>query len=215
MWWRTTDAGHWSALSTRMSWMQTKSCLSTEAVDTWEHGTPPSLSSKFAQQQQKQLLSQPYGRARMPVYRPSTNSLGKGKIGGEQELAEGRNRHHAQWCLPFFHDHELWPFAFLNLEAIGKTRLGKHDSPAGGGVLQALPTTQTHTGQQHSLLQQRAMSFHAWLGNQLSFFAHTPQPGTKRCHYTVRQIVARMCCHTQTKCITPHCTCQQDLSIQS
>ena len=41
---------------------------------------------------------------RMPVYRPSTNSLEKGKTGSEQELAEVRYGDHALWCPPFF----LW-----------------------------------------------------------------------------------------------------------
>ena len=38
----------------------------------------------------------------MPVYRPSTNSLGKKKAEGEQELAEARDGHYTLWCPPFF-----------------------------------------------------------------------------------------------------------------
>ena len=35
------------------------------------------------------------------------------------------------WCLPFPNTQRLWSVVFLNLEATGVTRLGKHDSPAG------------------------------------------------------------------------------------
>ena len=64
-----------------------------------------------------------------PIYR------GKRKAGGEQELVEARDRHHALCCSSFFNAHRLWPIAFLNLEAVGETRLSKCDSPAGVGVL--------------------------------------------------------------------------------
>ena len=55
----------------------------------------------------------------------------------EKGQAEARNGHHTLQCLPFLNTHRLWPIVFLHLEAIGEARLSKHDSSAGGGVLQA------------------------------------------------------------------------------
>ena len=78
----------------------------------------------------------------MPVYRPSTDPVGKGKAGSEQELAEAWNGHHTLQYMPFPNAHGLWPNMFLHFKAIGEARRGKHDLSAGSGVLRVWPTTQ-------------------------------------------------------------------------
>ena len=83
----------------------------------------------------------------MSVHRPGTDPVGKGKAGSKQELAEARNGHHTLQCPPFLNAHGLWPIAFLQLEAIGEARLGKHDSSSGDSVLQAWPTARNLYGQ--------------------------------------------------------------------
>ena len=76
----------------------------------------------------------------MPVDRPRTNSLAKRKAGSKRKLAETRDGYHALRYSSFFDANRLWPIAFLNLEAVGKTGLGDRDSLAGGSVLRAGPT---------------------------------------------------------------------------
>ena len=83
----------------------------------------------------------------MPVHRPGTNPVGKGKAGSEYKLAEVRNEHHTLQYVTFPNDHGLWPIAFLHLEAIGEARLGECDLSAGGGVLRTWPNARKPYGQ--------------------------------------------------------------------
>ena len=71
----------------------------------------------------------------MPVGRPSTNSPARRKAGSKRKVTEIGDRHHTLWCPSFFDANRLWSITFLNLEAVGKTGLGDHDSPAEGSVL--------------------------------------------------------------------------------
>lgn len=92
------------------------------------------------------------GVQRMLIYRPSTNQLGEEKARGQ--LTEVRNGYRASWYPAFLNAHRLWPVVLFHLEAVGKTRLGKHDSIAGVSVLWVWSTIQVPYGQWHSLLKQ-------------------------------------------------------------
>ena len=83
----------------------------------------------------------------MPVHRPGTDPVGKGKAGSEKELAEVWNGHHTLQYPPFPNTHGLWPIAFLHLETIGKARLGKRDSSAESDVLRTWPAARNPYGQ--------------------------------------------------------------------
>ena len=108
----------------------------------------------------------------MPVHRPSTNPIGKGKAGSELELAAAKNGHHTLQCPPFLNTHGLWPIVFVHLEAIGEARLGKPDLSAGDSVLWVWSTARNPYRQRHSLLQEKVPSFRTWMGNSLTIPLH-------------------------------------------
>ena len=153
-------------LSTWMSW--TNHIHPPIHPGVW---TPPTLSSESAWWQQKQALNQPYKHARNASYRPI--HWEKGKL-----EAQARNGYHTLVpCLPFHNTHRLWPIAFLNLEAVGKIRLGKSDSPAGSSVLRGSVVHHSSSLQMVMQPSEAESSELSHMSGELtcSFIVHKPQ----------------------------------------
>lgn len=123
----------------------------------------------------------------------------KRKAEGEQKIAEVTNRHHAYGCWPFLDAYRLWSVAFFHLEAVGQTRLGKHNSTTGGCVLWVWPTVQAPYKQWHSLLQQFRAIAQDWRINLQFCCVYIPAGNDieELCHHTMKRITARMYCCTQ------------------
>lgn len=141
---------------------------------------------------------------RAPIHRPSINPLGEEKAGGEQELAEVRNGHHATWCPAFFNTHSLLHFPIWK-------QLARQDSAS---VLRQLVAVFFERGPLNKLLTDNNTAFCSREFRVWSCCVHAPAGDgiAKQCHHTVKQIAPRMCCSIQKAVYWHNMTLKDDNS---
>ena len=99
---------------------------------------------------------------------------------------------------------------FLNFEAVVKTRLSKHDSPAGSGILQVWAPHELFTDNDTAFCSKGFRAFaHDWGINLWSHCAYIPARNgiAEQCSHTVMCIVARM------HCLPAQCCTQRQVSF--
>ena len=122
----------------------------------------------------------------MPVDRLSTNSLGKRKVGGKQEVAETKDGYHALWC-PSFFDANSEPSCF----SIWK-QLTWHESAT---EIRQLEVMFLERGPTHGWRPSLFRAFACERGVNLQFscmYAPAGNGVAERCHHTVKRITARI-----------------------